>query len=83
MGQHISYSIEKNQLRSKQTPERVIHITDFVGDSDLEKEALRVMKEFAWEHDMPLKGKLYERLKVVEELPLALSCLGISCIIFR
>ena len=41
----------------------VIQITDFVGDSDLEKEALRVMKEFAWEHDMPLKGKLYERLR--------------------
>ena len=45
------------------TREGVIHITDFVGDSDLEKEALRVMKEFAWEHDMPLKGKLYERLR--------------------
>jgi len=24
---------------------------------------LRVMKEFAWEHDMPLTGKLYERLR--------------------
>jgi len=45
------------------TREGVIHITDFVGDSDLEKEALRVMKEFAWEHDMPLRGKLYERLR--------------------
>ncbi|PDH24950.1 MAG: hypothetical protein CND29_01265 [Marine Group II euryarchaeote MED-G36] len=45
------------------TREGVIHITDFVGDSDLEKEALRVMKEFAWEHDMPLKGKFYERLR--------------------
>jgi hypothetical protein len=45
------------------TREGVIHITDFVGDSDFEKEALRVMKEFAWEHDMPLKGKFYERLR--------------------
>ena len=45
------------------TREGVIRITDFVGDSELEKEALRVMKEFAWEHDMPLKGKLYERLR--------------------
>tara|TARA_Y100001968_G_scaffold192776_2_gene176651 strand:+ start:5675 stop:11074 length:5400 start_codon:yes stop_codon:yes gene_type:complete len=45
------------------TREGVIHITDFVGDSELEKEALRVMKEFAWEHDMPLRGKLYERLR--------------------
>ena len=40
-----------------------IEITDFVGDSDLEKEAIRVMKEFAWEHDMPLTGKLYERIR--------------------
>ena len=40
-----------------------IKITDFVGDSDLEKEAIRVMKEFAWEHDMPLTGKLYERIR--------------------
>ena len=31
--------------------------------SELEKEALRVMKEFAWEHDMPLTGKLYEQLR--------------------
>jgi len=29
----------------------------------LEKEALRVMKEFAWEHDMPLTGRLYEKLR--------------------
>ena len=40
-----------------------IDITDFVGDSDLEKEAIRVMKEFAWEHDMPLTGKLYDRIR--------------------
>ena len=40
-----------------------IEVTDFVGDSELEKEALRVMKEFAWEHDMPLTGKLYEKLR--------------------
>ena len=40
-----------------------IEITDFVGDSDLEKEAIRVMKEFAWEHDMPLTGKLYNRIR--------------------
>jgi hypothetical protein len=45
------------------TREGVIHVTDFVGDSNLEKESLRVMKEFAWEHDMPLRGKLYERLR--------------------
>jgi ATP-dependent Lhr-like helicase len=41
----------------------IIDVTDFVGDSELEKEALRVMKEFAWEHNMPLKGKVLERLK--------------------
>ena len=41
----------------------VIDVTDFVGDSEKEKEALRVMKEFAWEHNMPLKGKVLERLK--------------------
>ena len=41
----------------------ILEVTDFVGDSDLEKEALRVMKEFAWEHDMPLSGKIYERLR--------------------
>ena len=41
----------------------VIEVTDFVGDSEKEKEALRVMKEFAWEHNMPLKGKVLERLK--------------------
>ena len=45
------------------TRDGTIEVTDFVGDSDLEKEALRVMKEFAWEHDMPLTGKLYERLR--------------------
>jgi hypothetical protein len=45
------------------TKDGVIEVTDFVGDSDLEKEALRVMKEFAWEHDMPLTGKLYEQLR--------------------
>ena len=39
-----------------------IDVTDFVGDSELEKEALRVMKEFAWEHQMPLTGDLYEKL---------------------
>ena len=41
----------------------VIDVTDFVGDSEKEKEALRVMKEFAWEHNMPLKGKVLDRLK--------------------
>ena len=40
-----------------------IELTDFVGDSDLEKEAIRVMKEFAWEHDMPLSGKLFNRIR--------------------
>ena len=41
----------------------IIDVTDFVGDSEKEKEALRVMKEFAWEHNMPLKGKVLERFK--------------------
>jgi len=41
----------------------IIEVTDFVGDSEREKEALRVMKEFAWEHNMPLKGKVLDRLK--------------------
>ncbi len=45
------------------TRDGTIEVTDFVGDSDLEKEALRVMKEFAWEHDMPLTGRLYEKLR--------------------
>jgi hypothetical protein len=45
------------------TRDGVIEVTDFVGDSNLEREALRVMKEFAWEHDMPLTGKLYEQLR--------------------
>jgi len=40
-----------------------IELTDFVGDSELEKEAIRVMKEFAWEHDMPLSGKLFNRIR--------------------
>ncbi|MEO2115312.1 MAG: hypothetical protein ABGX21_03230, partial [Candidatus Poseidoniia archaeon] len=40
-----------------------IELTDFVGDSELEKEAIRVMKEFAWEHDMPLSGKLFDRIR--------------------
>ena len=41
----------------------IIEVTDFVGDSEREQEALRVMKEFAWEHNMPLKGKLLDRMK--------------------
>ena len=45
------------------TRKDTIELTDFVGDSDLEKEAIRVMKEFAWEHDMPLTGKLYSRIR--------------------
>ena len=45
------------------TRNSTIDVTDFVGDSDLEKEALRVMKEFAWEHQMPLTGELYEKLR--------------------
>ena len=47
----------------KETPNDIIDVTDFVGDSEKEKEALRVMKEFAWEHNMPLKGKVLDRLK--------------------
>jgi hypothetical protein len=45
------------------TRDGTIEVTDFVGDSDLEKEALRVMKEFAWEHDTKLTGKLYDNLR--------------------
>ena len=45
------------------TRNSTIEVTDFVGDSELEKEALRVMKEFAWEHQMPLTGDLYEKLR--------------------
>ncbi len=45
------------------TRKDTIELTDFVGDSDLEREAIRVMKEFAWEHDMPLTGKLYSRIR--------------------
>tara|TARA_S200000501_G_scaffold302650_1_gene290139 strand:- start:1007 stop:2848 length:1842 start_codon:yes stop_codon:yes gene_type:complete len=45
------------------TRNSTIDVTDFVGDSELEKEALRVMKEFAWEHQMPLTGELYEKLR--------------------
>ncbi len=32
-------------------------------DPEKEKQALRVMKEFAWEHNMPLVGKVIERLR--------------------
>ena len=34
-----------------------------VKQLELEKEAIRVMKEFAWEHDMPLSGKLFDRIR--------------------
>lgn len=45
------------------TRENIIDVKDLVADPKLEKEALRVMKEFAWEHSMPLRGKVLEKLK--------------------
>ncbi len=41
----------------------IIDVKDIVADPKLEKQALRVMKEFAWEHSMPLRGKVLEKLK--------------------
>ncbi len=41
----------------------VIDVTDFVTDPKLEKEAVRVIKEFAWEHNMPLRGKVIDRIR--------------------
>ncbi len=45
------------------TRENIIDVKDIVADPKLEKQALRVMKEFAWEHNMPLRGKVLEKLK--------------------
>jgi hypothetical protein len=45
------------------TRENIIDVKDLVADPKLEKQALRVMKEFAWEHSMPLRGKVLEKLK--------------------
>jgi len=45
------------------TRDSMIDVTDFQGDAEKEREALRVMKEFAWEHSMPLIGKIVERLR--------------------
>jgi hypothetical protein len=45
------------------TREGVIHITDLVTDPKLEKQSLRVMKEFAWEHNMPLRGKILDKIR--------------------
>jgi hypothetical protein len=45
------------------TRENVIHITDLVTDPKLEKQSLRVMKEFAWEHNMPLRGKILDKIR--------------------
>ena len=41
----------------------IIDVTDFVTDPKLEKEAVRVIKEFAWEHNMPLRGKVLDRIR--------------------
>ncbi len=40
------------------TRNEVFDVTDFNGDPEKEKQALRVMKEFAWEHQMPLETEL-------------------------
>jgi len=45
------------------TRDGMIDVTDFEGDAERERDALRVMKEFAWEHSMPLIGKIVERLR--------------------
>ena len=45
------------------TRDDVFDITDFNGDPDTERQVLRVMKEFAWEHNMPLVGRMFEKLK--------------------
>ena len=45
------------------TRENIIDVTDLVSDPKLEKEALRVIKEFAWEHQMPLRGKIIDKIK--------------------
>ena len=45
------------------TRNEVFDVTDMNSDPEKEKQALRVMKEFAWEHNMPLVGKVIERLR--------------------
>ena len=45
------------------TRNEVFDVTDINSDPEKEKQALRVMKEFAWEHNMPLVGKVIERLR--------------------
>ena len=62
MGPHIWYS-QKEPIAAFKANTRNDRSAWFVGDSDLEKEAIRVMKEFAWEHDMPLSGKLFNRIR--------------------
>ena len=45
------------------TRDAIIDVTDFVTDPKLEKEAVRVMKQFAWEHNKPLRGKVLDRIR--------------------
>jgi len=45
------------------TRENIIDVKDIVADPKLEIQALRVMKEFACDHSMPLRGKVLEKLK--------------------
>ena len=59
----VFYDEEPIAAFKANTRENLIDVKDIVADPKLEKEALRVMKEFAWEQNMPLRGKVLEKLK--------------------
>ncbi|MBO57996.1 MAG: hypothetical protein CMA77_03255 [Euryarchaeota archaeon] len=59
----VFYNEEPIAAFKANTRENIIDVTDLVSDPKLEKEALRVIKEFAWEHQMPLRGKIIDKIK--------------------
>jgi len=59
----VFYDEEPIAAFKANTRENIIDVTDLVSDPKLEKEALRVIKEFAWEHQMPLRGKIIDKIK--------------------
>ncbi len=59
----VFYDEEPIAAFKANTRENIIDVTDLVSNPELEKEALRVIKEFAWEHQMPLRGKMIEKMK--------------------
>ncbi len=59
----VFYDEEPVAAFKANTRNKIIEVKDIVCDPKLEKEVLRVMKEFAWEHNMPLSGEVLEKLK--------------------